>query len=107
MKSTSLKLIGVALVAFALPGFAQDQNVTDWRSQFESGATLGTVRRVFSNQKVTINGPVVDLRGSVLLDWELARQVAGGRYAHTTRLNSNLPSTYKGKTATVLTVQVN
>jgi hypothetical protein len=103
-----MRLIAAVVVSLvSLPGLAQSQSTTDWRQQLKSGATLGTVRRVFSNQKVIITGPVVDLGGSVLLHWELARQVGDGRYAHTTDIHDLLSSAYKGKTATALTVQLN
>ena len=95
--------IGVLLVLFLSAVLsAQTQ---DWRKQLTSDATLGTVRRVFLNQKVTVGGAVVNLGGSVLLMWELAHKDSTGRYQAS--ISDHLPSTYKGKSALVVAVQLN
>ncbi|MGA9628120.1 MAG: hypothetical protein WBQ65_26845, partial [Bryobacteraceae bacterium] len=100
-------IVAINLSLLSLPGLAHSQSTSDWRQQLKSGATLGTVRRVFSGQKVTITGPVMEPDASVLLFWTLARQVEDGRYAHTTGTYNLLSSAYKNKTAMALTVQLN
>jgi hypothetical protein len=80
----------------------------DWRKQLASpDATLGTVRRIFQNQNVVVRGSsVADLRGSLLLHWTVARQ-DGEWYVESNHGLDNLPTSYKGKTANVIAVQLN
>ncbi len=78
----------------------------DWRKQLNSDTTLGTVRRLFLNQKVIVGGVVVSRGESQhLLEWELAHKDSTGRYQES--ISDHLPSTYKGKSATVVAVQLN
>jgi hypothetical protein len=102
-----MKLVSaVVLSVFSLAGLAQSQNSNDWRKQMNSATSLGTVRRLFLNQKVIVAGAAAEiLTESVLLGWGVALRGSGDRY---TKLNlENLPSGYKGKTATVVAVQLN
>jgi hypothetical protein len=94
--------IGVLLVSF-FPAMLPAQT-QDWRKQLNSDTTLGTVRRLFLNQKVIVGGPVRSSGGS-LLEWELAHKDSTGRYQKS--IGDQLPSTYKGKSATVAAVQLN
>jgi hypothetical protein len=97
----------VVLSLLLLPAYAQNQSPNDWREQLKSGATLGTVRRLFSNQRVIVGGPVVNFgRGSVLLEWTVARTNGDERYVTDVVLD-DLSARYKGKTATVIAVQLN
>jgi hypothetical protein len=98
-------LTALVLSVLSIPGLAQSQDSNDWRKQLSSDASLGTVRRLFLNQKVIVTGAVVTLRGSVLLEWEVAHKGSGERYTIGTL--DNLSSAYKGKSASVLSVQVN
>ena len=61
---------GILLLSF-LPAILSAQT-QDWRKQLKSDTTLGTVRRLFLNQKVIVGGVVVEPRGGVLLEWEQA-----------------------------------
>lgn len=79
----------------------------DWHKQLEaSDATLGTVRRIFQGKSVVVIGPVVNLNGSVLLEWMMAEK-DGERYVESNHALDHLPSTYKGRVATVIVVQLN
>ncbi len=90
---------------------AQDQTrvvsaqTQDWRKELKSDTTLGTVRRLFMNQKVIVGGAVVNLHGSVLLEWTTAHKDTADRYQ--VSISDHLPSTYKRKSATVVAVQLN
>jgi hypothetical protein len=95
--------VGILLLSL-LPGMLSAQT-QDWRTQLKSDTTLGTVRRLFRNQKVIVGGAVVNLRGSILLEWETAHKDSSDRYQASTM--DHLSSTYKGKSATVVAVQLN
>ena len=98
-----MKLIfAVVLSLLPLPGFAQNQNSTDWRKELKSDTTLGTVRQLFLNQKVVVTGTVIS---GGLLEWQMAHKGTAGRY--TIEILNNLWSLYKGQRATVLAVQLN
>lgn len=77
----------------------------DWRKQLKSDSTLGVVRRLLLDQRVIVGGAVVNLRGSVLLEWGLAHKDSTDRYQ--AFVSDHLPSTYRGKSATVIAVQLN
>ncbi|MBZ5704680.1 MAG: hypothetical protein LAN63_04955 [Acidobacteriia bacterium] len=68
--------------------------------------TLGSVKQKYLNQKVVLIGYVAEnLRAQpVLMEWHLGTEAAG-RYA--ADMESYLPATYKGKTATVIAIQLN
>jgi hypothetical protein len=95
--------IGILLLSF-LPAMLSAQT-QDWRKQLKSDTTLGTVRRLFLNQKVIVGGVVVSHGESALLEWELAHKDPLGRYQES--ISDHLPSGYKGKGATVVAVQLN
>jgi hypothetical protein len=92
-----------------LPAVLSAQTQTqDWRKQLKSDTTLGTVRRLFLNQKVIVSGTVLNLpvQGSVLIEWTLAHKDSPDRYQAST-MATRLPSTYKGRSATAVAVQLN
>jgi hypothetical protein len=97
-------VIAVALSICSLPGLAQNQTSNDWRKQLRSDTSFGTIRRLFLNQDVIVTGTVVTIRGSVLFEWQVAHK-GGNRYTTTTL--DHLASTYKGKSAKVVAVQLN
>jgi len=97
--------VPVVLSLLLLPAYADNQSPKGWREQLESGATFATVRRLFLNQKVVVGGPVVTLRGNVLLLWTVAKAAGDGWYL--SEILENLPASYKGRTATVIAVQLN
>lgn len=98
------RILSALLSLLSFSGLALPQDSPNLRKQLTSGATFGTVRRIFSNQKVVIRGRVVNLSGSVLIDWHIVRKNDDGRYEGS--VLDNLPSTYQGKTATVLALQI-
>jgi hypothetical protein len=102
----AMKLVSVSvgILLSLLPAILSAQT-QDWRKQLKSDTTLGTVRRLFLNQKVIVGGAVVNLQGSALLEWETAHKDSADRYQASTM--DHPPSTYKGKSATVVAVQLN
>lgn len=68
--------------------------------------TLGAVKQTYLDQKVVLIGYVADNLGPepVLMEWHLGRE-AGGQYK--ADIETYLPATYKGQTATVIAIQLN
>ncbi len=67
--------------------------------------TLGTVKKKYLNQEVVVIGDVSSELAlqPVLMDWNPASK-SGGRYKADE--DSYLPATYRGKTATVIAIQL-
>jgi hypothetical protein len=72
----------------------------------QNSETLGSVKQKYLDQKVVLIGYVADnlARQPVLVEWQLGAEVAG-RYAPD--METYLPATYKGRTATVVAIQLN
>jgi len=68
--------------------------------------TLGSVKQKYLNQKVVLIGYVADNLGPepVLMEWHLGSEVAGRYKAD---IETYLPATNKGQTATVIAIQLN
>jgi hypothetical protein len=72
----------------------------------QESETLGSVKQKYLNQKVVLIGYVADnlARQPVLMEWNVGSEVAGRYHAD---MESYLPATYKGQTATVIAIQLN
>jgi hypothetical protein len=74
----------------------------------QEAETLGSVKQTYLNQKVVLIGYVADnlhsQQAPVLMEWNMGGEVAGRYKAD---MNSYLPATYKGHTATVIAIQLN
>jgi hypothetical protein len=72
----------------------------------QQSETLGSVKQKYLSQKVVLIGYVSDNLASqpVLMEWHPGTEVAG-RY--NTDIESYLPATFKGQTATVIAIQLN
>src|ERR1700722_1976193 len=98
-------LVAASLLLLPLPGFPQSQRPDGWRSELRSGAmsTLSTIRKLFLGQNVVVAGGISSL--GTLMYWTTVRKGGDGRYEETDALDS-ISSTYSGKPATVISVQL-
>jgi hypothetical protein len=88
-----ISFVTVAVVGALAAGLAQSQNPNDWPKQLNSDTSLGTLRRLFVNQKVIVTGAV-----------EVAHKDSSGRYTPIRLGNSSY--LHKGERADVLAVQL-
>ena len=94
-------------VSFSAPSMQTPEAPTSsgWREDLKKqSTTLRSIRHTLLNQTVVIGGPLVT-DGQTLLSWSLA-SLAGNVYK-ATEAHSNLPYTYRGRTAKVVAVQLN
>ena len=89
-------ILGAVLSLLSLSGPASPQDSQNWRKEMSSGATLGTIRRLFLNHRFAISGYTVNLRGSVLFGWKMARKGRNERYLAVSIVD-NVPAAKKGK----------
>lgn len=95
MRKAEFRFFLVLFVLVRVPAFGVAQQ----------SDTLGSVKQKYLNQRVVLIGYVADnlARQPVLSSWYFGSE-SGGRYR--ADMESYLPATYKGKTATVVAIQL-